>query len=469
MATIYIETHGCQMNEADSQYIVRRATGAGYALAERAEDASVLVLNTCTVRDNAEKRAYGRIHHWKAIKRRRSVGARRRRRVSGRTGSRPHGGPGQRTSTASSARATCARWAISSKRGGRSSPTTGDVVERELDTVIGGTSDGVDRTLRRAARVRQRAARLFVLLHVLHRAARARPLRPSADDARSSTRCGGRSRPARARSCWSDRPSTPTKNRPTGPTSPTCSRKSPRSTASSGSRSSRRTRRIWSRSWRASSRRLPKMNPRFHLAVQSGSNPVLRRMNRKYTVEEFRDRIAMFLSYNPNWAITTDIIVGFPGETEADFAGRRSTCARPECSRKRTCSCTRRAAARRRRTGNRSRRTSQRERFARLVAVTGRPRARLPRPQDRYDRARAHPRRFAQRPGAFGGQDDRQRDRAFPDDRRARPTWPNRGSTSRSIARRCGASRASRRARAGGWNAPARPLAAPVIDLVGMR
>ena len=68
MATIYIETHGCQMNEADSQYIVRRATSAGYTLAERAEDASVLVLNTCTVRDNAEKRAYGRLQHWKAIK-----------------------------------------------------------------------------------------------------------------------------------------------------------------------------------------------------------------------------------------------------------------------------------------------------------------------------------------------------------------------------------------------------------------
>jgi tRNA-2-methylthio-N6-dimethylallyladenosine synthase len=64
---------------------------------------------------------------------------------------------------------------------------------------------------------------------------------------------------------------------------------------------------------------LPKMNPRFHLAVQSGSNAMLRRMNRKYSVEEFREKTAMFLSYNPNWAITTDIIVGFPGETEADF------------------------------------------------------------------------------------------------------------------------------------------------------
>jgi tRNA-2-methylthio-N6-dimethylallyladenosine synthase len=68
MATIYIETHGCQMNEADSQYIVRRATAAGYTLTERADDASVLVLNTCTVRDNAEQRAYGRLSHWRAIK-----------------------------------------------------------------------------------------------------------------------------------------------------------------------------------------------------------------------------------------------------------------------------------------------------------------------------------------------------------------------------------------------------------------
>jgi tRNA-2-methylthio-N6-dimethylallyladenosine synthase len=68
MAQIYIETHGCQMNEADSQDIARRAISAGFTLAERPEDASVLILNTCTVRDNAERRAYGRIGHWKAVK-----------------------------------------------------------------------------------------------------------------------------------------------------------------------------------------------------------------------------------------------------------------------------------------------------------------------------------------------------------------------------------------------------------------
>jgi tRNA-2-methylthio-N6-dimethylallyladenosine synthase len=64
---------------------------------------------------------------------------------------------------------------------------------------------------------------------------------------------------------------------------------------------------------------IPQMNPRFHLAVQSASNAMLRRMNRKYTIEEYRERVEMFLRYNPAWAITTDMIVGFPGETDEDF------------------------------------------------------------------------------------------------------------------------------------------------------
>jgi tRNA-2-methylthio-N6-dimethylallyladenosine synthase len=72
---------------------------------------------------------------------------------------------------------------------------------------------------------------------------------------------------------------------------------------------------------------LPKMNPRFHLALQSGSNPVLRRMNRKYTIEQFLERIEQFRAFNPHWAITTDLIVGFPGETEEDFQRTLDVCA----------------------------------------------------------------------------------------------------------------------------------------------
>lgn len=59
--------------------------------------------------------------------------------------------------------------------------------------------------------------------------------------------------------------------------------------------------------------------PQFHLSLQSGSNAVLRAMNRHYTREEFLQKCALIYKYFPNGAITTDIIAGFCGETEEDF------------------------------------------------------------------------------------------------------------------------------------------------------
>ena len=60
--------------------------------------------------------------------------------------------------------------------------------------------------------------------------------------------------------------------------------------------------------------------PFLHLPVQAGSNEILRRMNRKYTIEEYLDIIDMLRSYRPDIAFSSDFIVGFPGETDADFA-----------------------------------------------------------------------------------------------------------------------------------------------------
>jgi tRNA-2-methylthio-N6-dimethylallyladenosine synthase len=57
----------------------------------------------------------------------------------------------------------------------------------------------------------------------------------------------------------------------------------------------------------------------FHLPVQSGSDPVLARMRRDYTVAEFMARHDALVAARPGLAVTTDFIVGFPGETEADF------------------------------------------------------------------------------------------------------------------------------------------------------
>ena len=65
---------------------------------------------------------------------------------------------------------------------------------------------------------------------------------------------------------------------------------------------------------------LDKLCTHFHLPVQSGSDAILKRMNRKYTVASYLGKVEKLRAYCPEIALTTDIIVGFPGETEEDFA-----------------------------------------------------------------------------------------------------------------------------------------------------
>lgn len=59
--------------------------------------------------------------------------------------------------------------------------------------------------------------------------------------------------------------------------------------------------------------------PHFHLSLQSGCNETLRRMNRHYTAEQFKEGVQLLRKYFKEVAITTDVIVGFPGETEEEF------------------------------------------------------------------------------------------------------------------------------------------------------
>lgn len=69
----------------------------------------------------------------------------------------------------------------------------------------------------------------------------------------------------------------------------------------------------------AAMRDLPKVCEHIHLAVQSGDDEILRRMNRKYTSDHVRERIRSLREAVPDIAITTDFLVGFPGETDEQF------------------------------------------------------------------------------------------------------------------------------------------------------
>jgi tRNA-2-methylthio-N6-dimethylallyladenosine synthase len=465
MATIYIETHGCQMNEADSQYIVRRATGAGYTLAERAEDASVLVLNTCTVRDNAEKKAYGRLSHWKAIK---TADPSVRVVVAGCLAEQDRDRMAALVTHVDGIFGTRDLRALGDQLEAWR-PEFGDdaeLVERALDTVIGGTSDGVTGpydALRAFVNVQRGCSYFCTFCIVPHVRGRFdhRPMSEILAEVRRKVAAGAREIMLVGQ----------TVNAYKEPANGADFADLLEVVAAIDGVEriafvSSHPKDLVEKLARVVAT-LPKMNPRFHLAVQSGSNTMLRRMNRKYSIEEFRERIAMFLSYNPHWAITTDVIVGFPGETEADFQATLDLCSTGMFAqaymfvyspRRGTPAAHWEPVAP----------EVARERFARLVAVTDRHvRAYHDRKIGTTVRALIHgvSRKDATRLAAKTTDNVTVHFPLVEADPNVAEPWVDVRVDRAAVWGVSGI--ATGRARA--WSEPARPLAAPVIDLVGMR
>ena len=71
---LYIETYGCQMNQNDSEVVVSIMRDAGYEYTENIDQADVILVNTCSIRDNAEQRIWGRLSEFRQQKKRRSGG-----------------------------------------------------------------------------------------------------------------------------------------------------------------------------------------------------------------------------------------------------------------------------------------------------------------------------------------------------------------------------------------------------------
>ncbi len=319
MATIYIETFGCQMNEADSRYVADRAAAAGYAVTSDAARASVVVLNTCTVRDNAERRAYGRMSHFRALKaadpsiklvvcgclaeQDRDVMASKAPYLDGIFG----------TSELVRLGDALEAW--------RSDFDDGDDLteDRLLVRPMGGEADCVEGPfahLRAYVNV-QRGCSYYCTYCIVPYVRGRFDNRPLADivrevevaiarGARQITLVGQTVNAYREPATGTDFAALlatiaalPGLDRLTFLTS------HPKDA----------TERLF-----ATMGSLAKLDPRFHLPVQCGSDPILRRMNRKYTVAQYREKIAAFRAPCPGWALTTDLIVGFPGETGDDVA-----------------------------------------------------------------------------------------------------------------------------------------------------
>ncbi|HEY1868702.1 MAG TPA: tRNA (N6-isopentenyl adenosine(37)-C2)-methylthiotransferase MiaB [Candidatus Cybelea sp.] len=322
MPRLYIETFGCQMNEADSRYIAERAASAGYTVADAVEDANVVVLNTCTVRENAERRAYGRMNHFKALKacdpgvrivvtgclaeQDREIMQRRAPHVDAVFGTRELALLGDRL----------AEWARRDADTGET--PAGDRRDNMLRFALGGTADGVTDAFShlRAFVTVQRGCSYYctfcIVPHVRGRFDH-RPAAAIAGEVSERVAQGAREimLVGQTVNAWRD----PADGSDFGDL---CKRLAilpglDRLTFISPHPKD------FSDKILDDLAGVAQLNPRIHLPLQSASDAMLRRMNRKYTLEQFDRVVEKIRARIPHAAITTDLIVGFPGETDSDF------------------------------------------------------------------------------------------------------------------------------------------------------
>jgi tRNA-2-methylthio-N6-dimethylallyladenosine synthase len=326
MPSVYLETFGCQMNEADSRYVAGRALAAGYSIARDAAEASVVILNTCTVREGAEQRAYGRMQHFRALK---TADASVKLVVMGCLAEQdrdrmqtiaPHVDAVFGTSELARLGDALAAW-----RGGYGDEEFSD--PRALAAPLGGSADCVEDAFShlRAFATVQRGCSYYCTFCIVPYVRGRFDHRPMGDilaEVRTAVAAGAREvmLVGQTVNAYAE-PATGADFADLLEAVVAIEGLERLSFVTSHPKD-------YTEKLARAMGSLPKLNPRFHLPVQSGSNAMLRRMNRKYTVEQYLEKVAMFRAYCPRWALTTDLIVGFPGESDADFEATLELCDR---------------------------------------------------------------------------------------------------------------------------------------------
>lgn len=311
---VFIETYGCQMNEADSELMFGLLRHQGYSVAESVDDADVVLLNTCAVRERAEERIFGRLGWLKTMK------AERPDVVLGVTGC-----MAERMRDTLVKRAPFVDLVIGPDAYRRlpeliEAQAQPDVVDSTIDVRLDRTEmyDGVevDRVPGISGWISvQRGCDkfcTFCIVPFVRGRERSLPPEEVVAQAREMAEQGFKEVTLLGQTVSSyyergcdfadlltmvhDEVPALERIRFTSPYPNDFSNRLLDTLA-----------------------RLPRLGKHLHLPVQSGSSRLLKDMRRGYTAEAFYDLIDRVRERLPDWAITTDIIVGYPGETDEDY------------------------------------------------------------------------------------------------------------------------------------------------------
>ena len=312
---LYIHTIGCQMNVYDSEHMAMNLASLGYTPALSSEDADLIIVNTCSVRDKAEQKAFSILGRLEGLKRRRPglivgvagcVAQQEGERIFTRA---PHVDIVIGTRAVERLPAHVLKVAAERCRVVDLELTSGLESPDEALPAAGGP--GVSRfvTIMRGC---DNFCSYCVVPHVRGREV-SRPPESIVQEITALVAAGKREVTLLGQNVNSY-----------GTKEGLCSFPEllARVSAVDGLLRIRFTTshpKDLTRNLMESFARIEKLCPHIHLPVQSGSNRLLERMNRKYTREHYLDNVFKLRDTCPEIAITSDMIVGFPGETDADF------------------------------------------------------------------------------------------------------------------------------------------------------
>src|SRR5271170_1478636 len=334
MNRVHIKTYGCQMNERDSEAVAAMLRARGYRMVESEDDCDVLLLNTCSVRDAAEQKAIGKAGH--LLSRKRSnpdfvlgiLGCMAQNRGAGLLDRLPdvdliigtqkfHRVPDY----------------LDNLRAAREAgaPMGQAIVDIEAEAgsqnTIRDHMDGPERQVCAFVSIQQGCNMdcSFCIVPTTRGDERSRPMDEIVHECEELAAKGAREITLLGQIVTSygrrDYPHT-------GGISPFVQLLE-RVHAIDGIERIRFTSphpRGFRQDLADAFSRMPKLGEHVHLPVQSGSNRILRAMRRPYSRERYLEIVASLRAAQPAMAFSTDVIVGFPGETDGDFGETRSLC-----------------------------------------------------------------------------------------------------------------------------------------------